>query len=258
MTWGLTAVAGATLVSGAMSSNAAKSAARTQAQAADRAMQQEREMYDISREDLAPYRETGYTALRDIEALRPMLTAQFGPDQMAQYLDPSMEFRRRLGEQTTARMLNVGGGAISGNTLRGLEEFGQNLASTEYGNAFNRFQNERTNIYNTLANIAGMGQQSVNTGVQAGQNFAGQQTGLLTGQAAAQAAGQVGAANAMGGAVQGLGNMYYLNQLMQRPPASAAVTNYSLSGGAPAAPGMGGGTGLTYSPTMASQFFSAK
>jgi hypothetical protein len=87
-------------------------------------------------------------------------------------------------------MLNVGGGAISGNTLRGLEDYGQNLASTEYGNAFNRFQNERTNIYNTLANIAGMGQQAVNTGVTAGQNFAGSQSGLITGQAAAQAAGR--------------------------------------------------------------------
>jgi hypothetical protein len=242
MTWGMTAVAAATVASGYTSSKAAKSAAGTQAAAADRAMELEREMFDIGREDLAPYREAGYTALQDIAGLRPMLTAQFGPDQMAQYLDPSMEFRRRLGEQTTARALNVGGGAISGNTLRGLEEFGQNLASTEFGNAFNRFQNERTNIYNTLANIAGMGQNAVNTGVGAGQTFAGQQTGLLTGQAAAQAAGQVGAANAFGGAVQGLGNQYFLSQLMGRP--GTAVTpppGYGTTG----APGMGGGTGIT-------------
>jgi hypothetical protein len=222
MTWGMTAVAGATLVSGSMSAGAAKDAARTQARAADRAMAQEREMFDIGRQDLGPYREAGYTALRDIEALRPMLTAQFGEDQLAQYLDPSMEFRRKLGEQTTARMLNVGGGALSGNTLRGLEEFGQNLASTEFGNAFNRFQTERGNIYNTLANIAGMGQGAVNTGVSAGQNLAAQQTGLLTGQAAAQAAGQVGSANAYGGAIQGLGNMYYLNQMM-RPQGQAVA-----------------------------------
>jgi len=220
MTFGIsatTALALGTAASGYMGAQAAKSAARTQARAAGQAMAQEREMFDIGRKDLGPYREAGYTALRDIEALRPMLTAQFGEDQLAQYLDPSMEFRRKLGEQTTARMLNVGGGALSGNTLRGLEEFGQNLASTEFGNAFNRFQNERTNIYNTLANIAGMGQQSVNTGVQAGQNFAAQQTGLLTGQAAALASGQVGAANAMGGAIQGLGNQYFLSQLMNRP-----------------------------------------
>jgi hypothetical protein len=234
MTWGMTAVAGATLVSGAMGSSAAKSAARTQAKAADRAMAQEREMFDIGREDLAPYRETGYTALRDIEALRPLLTAQFGPEQMEQYLDPSMEFRRRLGEQSTARLANVGGGAISGNTLRGLEQFGQDFASTEYGNAFNRFQNERTNIYNTLANIAGMGQNAVNTGVGAGQTFAGQQTGLLTGQAAALAGGQVGAANAIGGAVQGLGNMYYLNQLM-RPQGQAVAMGAPTQAFAPQA-----------------------
>jgi len=235
MTWGMTAVAAATVASGYMGSKAAKSAAGTQAAAADRAMELEREMFDIGREDLAPYREAGYTALQDIAGLRPMLTAQFGPDQMAQYLDPSMEFRRRLGEQTTARMLNVGGGAISGNTLRGLEEFGQNLASTEYGNAFNRFQNERTNIYNTLANIAGMGQNAVNTGVSAGQTFAGQQTGLLTGQAAAQAAGQVGAANAMGGAVQGLGNQYFLSQLMNRPVTQPAAMGVPTQAYAPQA-----------------------
>ncbi len=261
MTFGIsatTALALGTVASGYMGAQAAKSAARTQARAADRAMAQEREMFDIGREDLAPYRETGYTALRDIEALRPLLTAQFGPEQMEQYLDPSMEFRRRLGEQSTARLANVGGGAISGNTLRGLEQFGQDFASTEYGNAFNRFQNERTNIYNTLANIAGMGQGAVNTGVSAGQNLAAQQTGLLTGQAAAQAAGQVGAANAMGGAVQGLGNQYYLSQLMQRQPTSAAVTNYGLTGapsgygftGAPSAPpagGVVGGTGIRIS-----------
>jgi hypothetical protein len=172
-------VGGTTLVSGKMQADAAKKAAGTQAAAADRAMAQEREMYDISREDLAPYRETGYTALKDITQRMPLFTSQFGEEQMAQYLDPSMEFRRKLGEQTTARMLNVGGGAISGNTLRGLEDYGQNLASTEYGNAFNRFQNERTNIYNTLANIAGMGQGAVNTGVTAGQNFAGSRLGLL-------------------------------------------------------------------------------
>jgi len=204
------AIGGSTLLGAKMSSDAAKRAANTQAAAADRAMAQEMAMYEQSREDLGPYREEGYAALQDIAAMKPFLTSQFGPDQMAQYLDPSMDFRRRLGEQTTARMLNVGGGAISGNTLRGLEQFGQDFASTEYGNAFNRFQTERGNIYNTLANIAGMGQQAVNTGVQAQQATAQQQTGLITGQAAAQAAGQVGAANAYSGALGNLGNMAFL------------------------------------------------
>jgi hypothetical protein len=119
-------VGGTTLVSGKMQADAAKKkAAGTQAAAADRAMAQEREMYDISREDLAPYRETGYTALGDIERLMPMFTQQFGPEQLARYLDPSMDFRMRYGTKATERLGNVGGSAISGNTLRGLEDYGQ-------------------------------------------------------------------------------------------------------------------------------------
>jgi hypothetical protein len=217
MTWGMTAVAGATLVTGYMGAQAAKGAAQTQADAAGQAMANERAMYEQSREDLAPYREQGYTALKDIEKMKPFLTAQFGPDQFSQYLDPSMAFRQKIGTQATERMANVGGGAISGNTLRALTDYGQNLASTEYGSAFNRFQTERGNIYNTLANIAGMGQGAVNTGVRAGESFAAGQTGLTTGSAAAQAAGTVGAANAYGGAATNLGNMAYLNSLIRKP-----------------------------------------
>lgn len=222
----VSAMVGGSVVTGVMGADAAKSAARTQAASADRAMAQEREMYDLSRQDLAPYRETGYTALRDIEGMKPFLTAQFGPDQFEQYLDPSMAFRQRLGTQATERMANVGGGALSGNTLRALTDYGQGLASTEYGNAFNRFQDERTNIYNTLANIAGMGQGAVNTGVNRGQSFAGQMTGLTTGQGAALAGGQVGAANALGGAASNVGNMAYLQSLMQPP----AVTPTGVPG----------------------------
>lgn len=224
MTWGMTAVAGATLVSGYMGAQAAKSAARTQADAASAAAAIEMAMYEQSREDLAPYRESGYTALKDIEKIKPFLTAQFGPEQFGQYLDPSMAFRQRLGTQATERLANVGGGAISGNTLRALTDYGQNLASTEYGNAFNRFQTERGNIYNTLANIAGMGQNAVNTGVNATQNLASQMTGLTTGSAAAEAAGTVGAANAYGGALGNIGNMAFLSSLL-KPQAVAQTPN---------------------------------
>jgi len=212
--------AGAGLLGAKMSADAAKSAARTQADAASAAAANERAMYEQSREDLAPYRETGYTALKDIERMKPFLTAQFGPDQFAQYLDPSMAFRQRIGTQATERMANVGGGALSGNTLRALTDYGQNLASTEYGNAFGRFQTERGNIYNTLANIAGMGQGAVNTGVRAGETYSAGQTGLTTGSAAAMAAGNVGAANAYSGAAGNIGNMAFLSSLM-RPQAVA-------------------------------------
>ena len=254
-----TIAAVSTVASGAMGARAARKAADTQAAAADRAMAQEREMFDISRADLAPYREQGYTALEDIERMKPFLTSQFGPDQFSQYLDPSMEFRRRLGTQATERLANVGGGALSGNTLRSLEDYGQGLASTEYGQAFNRFQTERGNIYNLLANIAGMGQNAVNTGVQAGQNFAASQTGLITGQGAAQAAGQVGAANAYSGALGQLGN--YAMMYGMRPQQAPAVTPVASLGGYGGYGGMGGGatdmgvgSGIRLSPGQVAGF----
>ena len=218
MTWVAAAIVGSSLVTGYMGSKSAKDAARTTSDATVQAALIQQEMYEQGREDLAPYRESGYAALQDIENLKPLLTTQFGEDQLAQYLDPSMAFRMKYGTQATERLANVGGGALSGNTLRALNEFGQNLASTEYGNAFNRFQTERGNIYNTLANIAGMGQGAVNTGVGMGTTTAQNLGTLAVGGAQAQAAGQIGSANAISNALQGPSNYLQLASLMGKNP----------------------------------------
>jgi hypothetical protein len=216
-------VGGSALVAGYMGSKAAKDAAGMQVAGMDRAAAAQQAQYEQTREDYAPYRELGYTALKDIEALKPLLTAQFGPEQFEQYLDPSMDFRRRLGEQTTARALNVGGGFLSGNTLRGLTDYGQNLASTEYANAFNRFQTDRGNIYNTLGNIAGMGMGATNQGAQYGQAAAQNIGTLAVGSAQAQASGTIGQAQAWQnslGQVSDLATLYGLGKSgFLKPPA---------------------------------------
>lgn len=59
MTWGMVAVAGATLVGGAMSSSAAKGASKDQAAAADRATEAERLAMERQIELQAPWREAG-------------------------------------------------------------------------------------------------------------------------------------------------------------------------------------------------------
>jgi hypothetical protein len=216
---------GASLASGFLGSSAAKKAASQQAAAIAEASRIQQQMFDQQRKDLAPYREIGYGALKDITAQQPYLTGRF-EDYRDEYFDPSMAFRLGIGEQTTQRAANVGGGALSGNTLRALQDYSQGLASTEYGNAFNRFQTERGNIYNTLANIAGMGQNAVNTGVQASQATAGNLGQLAVGGGQAQAAGTIGAANAYGNALSGIANagqFYGLGQagFFNNPAASA-------------------------------------
>ena len=223
-------VGGTTLVSGKMQADAVEDAAAMQVAGGDRALAQQLRMFEMGREDMAPYRETGYTALKDIERLMPMFTQQFGPEQLQQYLDPSMAFRMKYGTKATERAANVGGGLLSGNTLRSLTEFGQDLASTEYANAFNRAQTEPTNIFNRLHAISGLGQNAVTTGVQAQQAYGNQASNIMTGQAAAQAAGTVGQANAYAGAIGNIGNMAMMNAFM-----NPAVARPGMPAGAPAA-----------------------
>ena len=98
MTWGMVAVAGATLVGGAMSSSAAKSGAQTQAGAADRAAELQQAQYEQTRQDQMPFLEAGYSALNKLAPLSENYQ-KFGMDQFQQ--DPGYAFRLSEGQQAT-------------------------------------------------------------------------------------------------------------------------------------------------------------
>jgi hypothetical protein len=115
------------------------------------------------------------------------------------------------GQQAQQRAANVGGGLIGGNALRGLEQYTQDYANNAYQNAFQNFNTQRTGIYNTLAGIAGIGQNATNTSANAGQNAVTAASQLGVGSAAAQAAGLQGVANAASGGLQN----YQQNQILQ-------------------------------------------
>jgi monomeric isocitrate dehydrogenase len=87
-----------------------------------------------------------------------------------------------------------------------MQDYAQNSASGEYQNAFNRYQTERNARLNPLQSLAGVGQSATNFTGAAGAQNAATMGNYLTGGAAAQAAGQVGSANAI---TSGLGT--YLN-----------------------------------------------
>lgn len=76
MTWGMVAVAGASLVGGAMGSSAAKSAANTQAAAADRATQSQREMFNTTVKNNAPYNQAGQAATAKLSDLLGLPSTQ--------------------------------------------------------------------------------------------------------------------------------------------------------------------------------------
>jgi hypothetical protein len=90
------------------------------------------------------------------------------------------------------------------------------MGSNEYTNAFNRYQINRANRLDPLKFLSGQGQaaaagQASNIGATTAAN-----TALSTGAANANAAGQIGSANAYTNAVgQGI-NAYQMNQLINR------------------------------------------
>jgi hypothetical protein len=199
-----------------LGSSSASSAASTQAGAADRAAQLQNDQYNQTRADQAPFREAGLTAQNRLMSLLGVggdVTGagygKYGRDfSMADYqADPGYQFRLSEGQRAMAHGATPGrGGLVSGNSLKAMQDYVQNSASGEYANAFNRYQTNRSNQLNPLQSLMGAGQTSTNFLGQAGAQNASTMGNYLTGGAAAQAAGQVGSANAITG---GLGT--YLN-----------------------------------------------
>jgi hypothetical protein len=120
--------------------------------------------------------------------------------------DPGYAFRLSEGMKALDASAAARGGLLSGNTLRGAIKYGQDAASQEYTNAFNRYQLNRRNQLEPLEGILGMGQRSANTltgaaGIR-GEALASNSYQLGN----VQAAGEIARGNAMAGAVGGITN----------------------------------------------------
>ena len=253
MTWTTVALigAGGSIAGGFIGASGARKAAETQAAAAREAIAQQQRMFDIQNEQQRPYREAGYSALSDIAGMKPYLTKQFGQEDFQAGIDPSYNFRFQQGNLATTNALNRAGGLVGGNALQGLTDYGQGAASTEFQNAFNRFQGQRTNIYNTLAGIAGIGQNAQQQTTNLAKDVSGNIGQATIGIGNAMAGGQIGAANALSGGFQGAGNAYMLSNMLGSK--GGAPTNYGITptnyGIGQNNPDMGGAQGLRFSPS---------
>jgi hypothetical protein len=267
--WVAGAVAVGTIGGAIISSQGAKSAAKTQADAAGQATDAQRQIFERQVELQAPFREAGlsgqnrllellglstkptalgadatqeekdqyakeladYNALIGSKDFGKYASAEFGADKFK--ADPSYAFRMSEGMKALERSAASRGGLLSGATLKGIQRYGQDLASTEYQNAFNRYQAERTGTLNPFQALAGVGQSSANTlGQQAGA-YGNAMASNIIGAGNAQAAGQIGSANAFSsGLGQGI-NFYQNQQLLNRMPTynAASASAPSVIGG---------------------------
>lgn len=205
-------VAGGSLLSSYLGADAAKQAAQAQVDAANRASEVQKYIFDTINQQQAPYREAGYSALKNIQGQLPYLTSQYTPEDFAKGIDPGYAFRLKQGQMGVERAGNIRG--MTGNVLTGLQDYSQGLASQEFANAFQRNLAQKQNIYNTLAGIAGIGQTSQGQTGQAAGTYGTNVANLMTGGAAAQAAGQIGQANALTSGINNALNTYTLASLL--------------------------------------------
>ena len=216
-------VPGAILGSSLIGANAAGNAADIQAAASDRANQVALDMFKQQKELQTPYREAGVTAqnrLMELLGLGGNTAAEgYGSaNKPFTYSDltASPDYQFRLGEGLKAldRQAAMRGGLISGGAVKAAQEYGQQSASQEYNNAFNRYQTNRTNMLQPLGNLITSGQNAAaNTGTAA-QNYGTTAGSNITSGAAAQAAGGVGTANALTGGVNQYLNYSNNNNLL--------------------------------------------
>lgn len=219
----------ASIAGGLIGGSSAKKAAKIQAQAAREAIAAQKEMFAKQTELQAPFRQAGITSQNQLLTLLGLTggnasSAEYGsaaqPFGMDQFeADPGYAFRMSEGMKAIERSAAARGGLISGATYKGINRFGQDAASQEYQNAFNRYQTERQARLSPLMGLTASGQGATNQLTAAAGNL---------GQGLAQGYGNLGQAQASGyvgmgqAAMQGLGGIsnamqnYYGNQFMQQ------------------------------------------
>lgn len=229
------AALGAAAIGGVSSAIASSKAAKAQKYAADQSAAVQREMFERQVALQEPFRQGGLTAQNQILQLLGLggdktaagygsLAQPFGTQQFEQ--DPGYAFRQSEGMKALERSAAARGGLLSGSTMKGIQRFGQDLASQEYQNAFNRYQVERANKLNPLQSLMGSGQSSANVLTGAAGNL-GQglsQSALQAGQA--RASGYIGTSNALNQAIGGIAN-YAANAPLQ----NAMANYYTMAAG---------------------------
>ena len=234
-------ISGAILGSAAIGAGAgllgSRQASRAQVSAANRAADTQREMLERQIELQEPFRQGGMTAQNRLMELLGIGGEEGAPGYgrfardfgMSDFqADPGYGFRMSEGMKALERSAAARGGLLSGATLRGVQRFGQDLASQEYQNAFNRYQVNRAGQLNPLQSLMGAGQTGANvlSGAmgQAGQGIAAAQQGA----GAARASGYVGGVNALTGALSSAVPNYMMYNFMNPSGGGSVAGNPGL------------------------------
>jgi hypothetical protein len=189
---------------------ASEKATEAQTESAANAMAIQKQMYEQTRADLAPYTSAGTNALDTYQKL-------MGGDKSAFYQSPDYNWTRKQGLQGIQRAASASGRLASGDYLKDATKYAEGLASTEWNNFMNRYQG-----------LIGYGQAAAAGQAAANQGYGNSNalTQLYSGQA--QAAGILGQANTLSNQMGNAGNQVG-NYLMQTKPWNQTQAGYNYS-----------------------------
>lgn len=216
---------GAGIVGGLLQNASQRQAASMQSDAAQRAIDLQAQINQQQMALNAPFYSAGVTGqnrLMDLLGLGTNKTAadygKYAKDfSMADYqADPGYAFRLSEGMKQLAGGARARGGAVSGRTMMGAQDYAQGLASQEYGNAFNRYQTNRANQLQPLGNLQNVGVSAANQQSAALGNYGSNVGNLLGQQGQAYAAGALGQGNTINNAIGSGISAYQNNALVEQ------------------------------------------
>lgn len=221
--WGaVLANAAGNIAGGIAGAAGAKSAAKAQLEAAKLQAEMQKYIFDKQTELQEPFRQGGISGMDRILTYLGLNKntgdAAFGKYagdfSMADFqADPGYAFRLSEGLKTLDRQAAAHGGLISGAALKAATRYGQDMGSQEYMNAFNRYQTNRNAQLNPLQSLMGAGQTATNALTDAAGQYGRSMGEAYANMGNARASGYMGQANALSGALQGIGNAgmnYYM------------------------------------------------
>ena len=193
-------------ISAYLQSRSSDKAASAQKEAAQASQDTQWRMYNQNREDQMPWLTQGKNSLERLGGMMGKNGAlmkqyqKFKPMDMKSFQsDPSYNFRRSEGLRGIENSMAGRSGFGGGNMLKALARYNSDLASTEYGAAndrynqnfatgYNQFNQDQNTIFNRLSALAGTGQTTASNLGSMGQNTANAVSGAQSdyGDAAAR------------------------------------------------------------------------
>jgi hypothetical protein len=188
-------------------------AAKAQQAATNASLDIQRHQYDTTRSDNLPALQARNSSLARVQEMLGIGgdSKSTGYGSWSKPISPQnvqneagYQFGLNQGNQNIQGSAAAAGGLFSGAAGKALTRFGNDYATTKYGDAYNRLASDQDRTRNALFGAAGLGSTGASTIAQAGGQYAGNAGDALQNMGNARGASIIAGGNAMNNGVNAL------------------------------------------------------